>query len=211
MRAPGGGPGLASSRKAGSTSLYKRPYVLPMRALAAGSRILRVIEVATSASSLVSSWRGVCPRVTLVVAFLIASAGARWVLAAEAAEADEGTGTISKGSVSELPWTGSMLPGSRRPMPISTGSPRTPRSGNRSGAVAVSCTDKARCRGPAPRRERRRRAAKVTPKIQITAVIPSAVTSGAAVAFEWSDSGAPCFDWSGDLRCTVIAAALPGK
>ena len=184
MRAPGGGPGLASSRKAGSTSLYKRPYVLPTRALAAGSRILRILEE---------------------------GAGARWVLAAEAAEADEGTGTISKGSVSELPWTGSMLPGSRRPMPISTGSPRTPRSGNRSGAVAVSCTDKARCRGPAPRRERRRRAAKVTPKIQITAVIPSAVTSGAAVAFEWSDSGAPCFDWSGDLRCTVIAAALPGK
>eukprot|EP00964_Phaeocystis_antarctica_P102566 scaffold67896_cov60-Phaeocystis_antarctica.AAC.5 len=63
MRAPGGGPGLAfptvASRKAGSTSLCKRPCVLPMRALAAGSRILRVLEAATSASSLVSS----CSRV----------------------------------------------------------------------------------------------------------------------------------------------------
>lgn len=95
-------------------------------------------------------------------------------------------------------------------MLISTGSPPIPGSGNRSGAVAVSCTDKARCRGPAPRRERRRRAAKVTPKTQSKAVIPSAVTSGATVAFAWSGFGASSFARP-DVRCAAVAASLPGE
>ena len=95
-------------------------------------------------------------------------------------------------------------------MLISTGSPPIPGSGNRSGAVAVSCTDKARCRGPAPRRERRRRAAKVTPKMQSKAVTPSAVTSGATAAFAWSGSGAPSFARP-DSRRAAVAGLLPGE
>ena len=95
-------------------------------------------------------------------------------------------------------------------MLISTGSVPIPGSGNRSGAVAVSCTDKARCRGPAPRRERRRRAAKATPTMQSKAVIASAVTSGATAAFAWSGSGAPSVARP-NLRCAAVAASLRGE
>lgn len=95
-------------------------------------------------------------------------------------------------------------------MLISTGSVPIPGSGNRSGAVAVSCTDKARCRGPAPRREKRRRAAKATPTMQSKAVIASAVTSGATAAFAWSGSGAPSVARP-NLRCAAVAASLRGE